>query len=189
MTDVTDLTIAQAEVRRRVRAIGAAQWDLPTPCSKWDVKDLVVHMVEGSRMALRLLEGASAKESLEEFGAAHSADLPSELDAALAEELVAFEAPDSFERTVHHPVAGDVPGFTLYQFRTSDYLLHCWDAARATGGDEHLHEGLVAATWDGMQPMAPFIGEIGVFGSGPSGTVGDDAPLQQRLLDLTGRRP
>ena len=37
--------------------------------------------------------------------------------------------------------------------------------------------------------MAPFIAEIGVFGSGPSGTVAEDAPLQQRLLDLTGRRP
>ena len=37
--------------------------------------------------------------------------------------------------------------------------------------------------------MAPIIGDIGVFGTGPSGTVADDAPLQQRLLDLSGRRP
>jgi hypothetical protein len=29
----------------------------------------------------------------------------------------------------------------------------------------------------------------GVFGSGPSGTLGPDAPLQDRLLDLSGRRP
>jgi len=28
-----------------------------------------------------------------------------------------------------------------------------------------------------------------VFGTGPSGTVGPDAPLQDRLLDLSGRRP
>jgi hypothetical protein len=40
-----------------------------------------------------------------------------------------------------------------------------------------------------MQPMAPFIGQTGVFGSGPSGDVAADAPLQQRLLDFTGRRP
>jgi hypothetical protein len=77
----------------------------------------------------------------------------------------------------------------VYHFRTSDYLLHSWDLARATRGDEQLHEGLVAATWDGMQPMAPFIAETGIFGDGPSGTVGEDAPLQQRLLDFTGRRP
>jgi hypothetical protein len=36
--------------------------------------------------------------------------------------------------------------------------------------------------------MAPFIGEVGMFGTGPSGFFNDDAPLQLRLLDLTGRR-
>src|SRR5271154_4749266 len=45
MADVTDLTIAQAEIRRRVAAIGAEQWSLPTPCSEWDVADLVAHLV------------------------------------------------------------------------------------------------------------------------------------------------
>jgi hypothetical protein len=103
--------------------------------------------------------------------------------------LAAFEAPTSFEMIVHHPGAGDVPGSTMYQFRTGDYLLHSWDISRATGGDEALPEDLVALTWEGLQPMAPIIGEIGVFGTGPSGTVADDAPLQLRLLDLTGRRP
>ena len=41
----------------------------------------------------------------------------------------------------------------------------------------------------GMSPMAGFIGKSGFFGSGPSGEVGEDAPLQSRLLDLSGRRP
>jgi uncharacterized protein (TIGR03086 family) len=189
MTDVTDLATAQAEIRRRVASIDAAQWGLPTPCSEWNVRDLVVHMIEGSRMALLLLQGASAEVSRSVFGTAHGADLASELDVALAEEQAAFESPGAFDTIVHHPAAGDVPGATLYEFRTSDYLLHSWDVARATGGDERLDEALVALTWAGLQPMAPFIAEIGVFGSGPSGTVGEDAPLQQRLLDFTGRRP
>jgi hypothetical protein len=37
--------------------------------------------------------------------------------------------------------------------------------------------------------MEGFIGKSGFFGSGPSGAVGEDAPLQTRLLDLSGRRP
>ncbi len=189
MADVTDLTIAQAEIRRRVAAIGAEQWGLPTPCSEWDVADLVAHLVGGSRMTMLLLEGASAHDSLAPFKAQRGSDPVADLDAALVDELDAFSGPGAFERVIHHPAAGDVPGATLYEFRTSDYLLHSWDVARATGGDEQLHEGLVAAAWDGIQPMAPFIGQIGIFGSGPSGTVGEDAPLQERLLDLTGRRP
>ena len=189
MTDVTDLTTSQSEIRRRVAAIGAQQWDLPTPCSNWNVRDLVIHMIEGSRMSLALLHGASAQESRAVFGVDHGPDLPAEMDVAMADELAAFEVPGAFDRIVHHPAAGDVPGMTLYQFRTADYLLHSWDVARATEGDEGWHEGLVVTVWDGLQPMAPFIADIGVFGSGPSGTVDEGAPLQLRLLDLTGRRP
>jgi hypothetical protein len=42
--------------------------------------------------------------------------------------------------------------------------------------------------YENMKPMEPFIGQIGLFGQGPSGTVGDAADVQLRLLDLTGRR-
>jgi uncharacterized protein (TIGR03086 family) len=189
MSDVTDLATAQAEIRARVGEIGAGQWDLPTPCDHWNVQALVVHLVEGSRMSGLLLEGASAAESRAAFGVAHGPDLGAELDAAMADELAAFSAPGALEMTIHHPAAGDVPGATLYGFRVGDYLLHSWDVARATGGDESLHEGLVLTTWESLQPMVPFIAQTGVFGSGPSGSVAEDAPVQTRLLDLTGRRP
>jgi uncharacterized protein (TIGR03086 family) len=189
VADVTDLATSQAEVQRRVAAIAPGQWDLPTPCADWSVRDVVVHLIGGSQMTVLLLGGASADESRAAFAAKRGPDLGSELDAALAVELAAFGDPDAFKRIVHHPAAGDVPGATLFGFRTGDYLLHSWDLARATNGDEQLHEGLVSTTWDAMQPMAPFIGQTGVFGSGPSGDVAADAPLQQRLLDFTGRRP
>ena len=189
MADVTDLTSAQDEIRRRVAAVTAAQWGLPTPCADWSVRDLVVHLVEGARMAQRLLEGASADEARAVFGADHGDDLGGELDVALRGELDAFGGPKAFEMIVHHPGPGDIPGAAMYRFRIGDYLLHSWDLARATGGDEALPEDLVALTWDGLQPMVPVIGEIGIFGTGPSGTMAEDAPLHLRLLDLTGRRP
>jgi uncharacterized protein (TIGR03086 family) len=189
MADLTDLATAQDVIRRRVAAITASQWGMPTPCTEWNVKDVVVHLVEGSRMSRRLLEGASAEEARAVFGADHGADLGAELDVALSAEMGAFEGPTSLEMMVHHPAAGDIPGSVMYGFRTGDYLLHSWDIARATGGDEDLPQDLVARTWEGLQPMAPFIGEVGVFGTGPSGTIAENAPLQLRLLDLTGRRP
>ena len=189
MTDVTDLEAAQHGARRQVATIAAGQWDRPTPCTEWHLRDLVVHLIEGSRMTRKLLDGASAHDAITVFGAVHGPDLGAELDVALADELAAFERPGAFEMIVHHPGPGDVPGATLCEFRTTDYLVHSWDIARATGGDERLPEGLVSTTWDAIQPVVPFIDKIGVYGSGPSGTVADDAPLQLRLLDLTGRRP
>jgi hypothetical protein len=37
--------------------------------------------------------------------------------------------------------------------------------------------------------MEPFIAQIGIFGSGPTGTLDADASAQAKLLDLSGRRP
>ena len=107
--------------------------------------------------------------------------------AADAQEA-AFRAPGAFDRTCHHPI-GDVPGAQLARFRIGDMTLHAWDVARATGGDETLDAELVADVYESMLPMTPFIGTVGVFGTGPSGTLDDAAPTQQRLLDLSGRRP
>jgi hypothetical protein len=70
-----------------------------------------------------------------------------------------------------------------------DALLHAWDLARAISADEHLAPELVHEVWAGMSPMAGFIGKSGFFGSGPSGEVGEDAAPQDRLFDLSGRRP
>ena len=188
MAQMADLVTAQREASRRVGAITADQWTLPTPCEGWTVRDLVVHLVEGSHMVVRLLDGATKEEAIGVFGAAHGADLAGELDEGLAAERTAFERPGASDMTVHHP-AGDLTGQVLLGFRTGDYLVHSWDLARATGDDEALPAETVGTVWEDLQPMAPIIGTIGAFGSGPSGTVPDDAPLQQRLLDLVGRRP
>ena len=119
MTDVTHLATAQAEIRRRVASIGARQWDLPTPCTDWTVRKLVVHMIEGSRMAVAAPRRARRPRRADRCSAWTMArtSWPSST-SALADELAAFEAPDAFEMVVHHPAAGDVPGPTLYQFRT-----------------------------------------------------------------------
>ena len=187
--DASNLALAQGELARRAKAIDTSQWALPTTCSEWNVRDLLVHVIEGSGMAQRLLDGASAQEARAAFGVEHGADLAAEIDDAFAHELSAFERDGSLKMVVHHPAAGDIPGAALCDFRTGDYLLHSWDLARATAGDERLPDVLVCATWDALQPIAPVIGEIGVFGTGPSGTVPESAPLHARLLDLTGRRP
>ena len=52
-----------------------------------------------------------------------------------------------------------------------------------------LPDDVVAEVWTALEPFGPSIASSGVFGDGPSGTVGPDAPLQGRLLDLSGRRP
>jgi hypothetical protein len=83
---------------------------------------------------------------------------------------------------------GDRPAAQLLGFRVADYTFHAWDLAHAIGADEQLHDGLVRELWQVMAPMAPVLGESGQFGTGPSADLDPKAPLQTRLLDLSGRR-
>jgi uncharacterized protein (TIGR03086 family) len=179
---------AQAGAVRQFEGLTDDRCELATPCADWSVRALVVHLVEGSHMAQRMLDGASGEEARQVFGATYE-DPVAECRERFAAEAAAFGRPGSFEMTVHHPRIGDIPGARFFGMRLTEYVLHTWDLARSLGGDEALPDELVEASWTALQPFASVIGEMGAFGTGPSGTVGDDAPLQLRLLDLSGRRP
>jgi uncharacterized protein (TIGR03086 family) len=140
-------------------------------------------------MAVALLDGASTDEGIAVFtGTELADDVDAQYAAGAAEQVAAFSVDGATEQTLHHPM-GDIPGEMVLGFRIGDLTLHSWDLARAIGADEALPEALVEATWASMSPMAGFIGTVGVFGEGPSGDASAEAPLQERLLDLAGRRP
>ena len=180
---------ARSEFDRRLRAVEAEQWSFETPCAGWTVRDVVNHVVGGNRMAVALLAGASRDEARAARDLDALGDDPVAAFVPSADELAAsFAAPGARDRICHHGV-GDIPGEQLLGFRTADYALHAWDLAPAIGADEQLDDALVEGLWQAMSPMAPMIGGSGQFGTGPSGDLGADAPLQARLLDLSGRRP
>jgi uncharacterized protein (TIGR03086 family) len=190
MDPLDALALARSEFARRLRLVTADDWQRPTPCAEWTVRDLVVHVVGGDRMSAALVRGATREEATV---VRRTIDLGDDAVAAFDAEAdalaTAFAEPGAFERNCPHPSGMDMPGARLLGFRVGDYALHGWDLARAIGADETLDETLVQAVWDGLGPMSGVIGSSGVFGTGPSGQLTDDAPLQQRLLDLTGRRP
>jgi len=168
--------------------VGDAQMELPTPCEEWDVTALVGHVTMGSEMAIALVDGAGQEEALafrdREFG---GDDPRAACRTAVGAQLTRLGAVTDWDAVVHHPV-GDVPASQLLGFRTGDLTLHAWDLATAIGADPGLPEDLAQVVYESMKPMEPFIGQIGLFGQGPSGTVGNGADVQLRLLDLTGRR-
>lgn len=179
---------AAADIESKAAKLDADQIGSATPCEGWTVRDLLHHVVAGNIMTTKLLAGATKAEASAAFEDDVLGDDPAgAVRRTNAEASAAFRAAD-LSVVVDHP-AMQMPGSQLLNFRTGDLILHSWDLARAIGADEALADGPVAYVWEALQPMAPIIGTIGQFGTGPSGDVGEDAPLQQRLLDLTGRRP
>lgn len=189
MEPLVALSVAREEFDRRLRVVTPGDWDRPTPCEDWTVRDLVVHVIYGGRMTAALLEGASQDEAL---AIVAGAELPADPVAAYAEaadlQATAFAVPGALERICHHP-AGEFPGAVVLNFRIGDHTMHAWDLARAIGADETLNADLVSYVWESIAPMVPIMASTGRFGDGQSGAVGEDAPLQLRLLDATGRRP
>ena len=189
MEQLSALGVARSEFERRLRQVEAGDWDRPTPCSEWNVRGLVVHVLGGLAMAPALLGGCSRDDATAMFeGATVPEDFVAEFNRLADGQAEAFAAPGALDRICHHP-RGDFPGGVLLGFRIGDFALHAWDLARAIGADETLNGDLVAVVWEGIQPMLPVIGTLGAFGEGPSGSVAENAPLQSRLLDATGRRP
>lgn len=93
---------------------------------------------------------------------------------------------DDPERAVHISY-GDFTAREYLRDISSFRGLRAHDIAAAIGVDGTLPPDLVQGLWDRIVPHAEEWRAIGVFG--PEIAVPEDAPLQDRLLGLTGRRP
>lgn len=114
------------------------------------------------------------------------ADPGAAFSAAVERACAAARALDDLGRTVHCSF-GDFPA-QEYLWQVSSFRgLRAHDLALVVGADPRLPADLVQGLWDQVSPHAEEWRAIGVFG--PAVPVPDDAPLQDRLLGLTGRRP
>ncbi len=172
--------LAAAEFGRRVEAV--TDWDAPTPDSEWTTRDLVTHVVDEQRWIPLLLTGRAydqAEADLEPIG--------DDLAAAWTEHATRATAAwrDVPADVSVHLSTDVVPAHEYLAEQTSDITIHTWDLARATGTDESLPDELVEAVWHRFEPKIEDLAATGLYA--PPVDVPDDAPLQVRLLAVTGR--
>lgn len=191
MEAIDALKTANTEFETRLRQTGPEHWDLQTPCSDWNVRGLVNHVLLGTRMSIHVLSGMPRDEVISHLDddMIGATDDPVASFVELADEMVAgFAQPGGLDGVVEHP-AGDFPRSMFCGFRVADGACHAWDLARAIGVDDSLGDELLQFAWNDALPQRDMLQATGMFGTSASGAVGDDAPLQTRYLDLMGRRP
>lgn len=170
----------------KVRSVGPQQWHAPTPCTEWDVRQLVNHVTVEDLWAPELLAGRTMAEVGGAFdGDQLGADPVRAWARAVSEAKAAAAEAGAAERTVHLSYGDDSASSYLTQL-FADHLIHAWDLAAATGADQRLPDELVAACAAWFVDVEPLLRDAGVIGPRPP--VPPDADGQTRLLAGFGRQ-
>ena len=186
MADVPELyRRAMDQFGELLRGVRDDQWNDPTPCTEWNVRDLANHVIGENRWMPHMMEGKTVAEAGDAFeGDLLGDDASGEWDRAAKEALVAVQEPGALERTVHLSF-GDFSGRYYIGQVLSDHVIHAWDLARALGASEALDPELVQFAYDELVPQFDAWRSAGAFG--PKVEVAEDADLQTKLLAESGR--
>jgi uncharacterized protein (TIGR03086 family) len=172
---------------RTVHKIQPDDWRLPTPCTKWSVRDLVNHLVYEQLWVPEMVAG----KTVEEVGDRYDGDLLGDdplrrwtETARLARQ--AWLKPGALDG-VAHLNRGATPAVNYCWEMTFDLAVHGWDLATAIGADESIGDELATKLLEVFEPQFDSWQGLGFFD--PPVPVPDDADPQTKLVALSGRRP
>jgi uncharacterized protein (TIGR03086 family) len=182
--DWLDLQIrAHEEFGRRLEAV--TDWHASTPDTDWDVTALAKHVIREQQWVPLLLAGRSIDDAQRDIQPLDEGDLLGEWRRWSRAATEAWESAP-FDASVK--LSYDTVEMKDYlKEQVSDVTIHSWDMARATHSDEHLDDDLVAATWTIFEPQRETLAATGLYHDPVD--LDEDAPLQFRLLAITGRDP
>ncbi|MBV9253740.1 MAG: TIGR03086 family protein [Actinobacteria bacterium] len=179
-----------ASTARILAGVSPDQLGQPTPCSEWDVRGLINHIVGGAFFFAAVAETGKPPEGAGGDTDFTAGDMAENYAQAVKADLAAWARPGALEQMCELPF-GTMPGQFALSLHFVDNLTHGWDLARATGQDETLDPELCGAAMAmveasisddirSTQPGAPF---------GPKVDVADGAAPHERLVAFLGRHP
>jgi uncharacterized protein (TIGR03086 family) len=168
-----------------VAAVAPDEWALPTPCERWEARELTNHLVGGLHMFATALAGGdgSPDHDTDWLGADPAAAYAAAAPVALA----AWRGPVALDHVLRISL-GPIPGRMAIVIHLTEVVVHGADLAVATGHEELLDQQPCQALLDVMHGM----GGIDTFRMpdvfGPQRTAPASASAHQRLLAYVGRQ-
>jgi uncharacterized protein (TIGR03086 family) len=183
--DVSMYEQALAATGRVVAGTDREQFNDPTPCTDWDVRTLLNHIIGG---CATFAAGATGERRAMDASDYTRGDYVAAYQEVSGAALQAFASPGALERPFTLPT-GDTPGSVALGLAVADAVVHGWDLATATS-QEYAIEDAAAESIYGMTSgmMAP-------LGSYPRGSAfadpvgaAEDASPATRMLAYLGRK-
>jgi uncharacterized protein (TIGR03086 family) len=171
---------------RIISNLGFGQLALSTPCTEWNARDVVNHLISSLHMFSQAAMGA--KFNLEEFGVDRV-----KYDAAVSYGQEAAKLKVALGRAgvldqEWQLAFGETPGWLAVDIAIIEFVTHGWDLATATNSkvalDPELSEVALA---NARELVSQFGRQEGVFAPEIEAPEGADA--HQRLAAFTGRQP
>ena len=168
---------------QRLEAVRDDQWDSPTPCVDFTVRQLVSHAIDVQRVVPKGLGATGAIDT------PNGDNLKATWKAVHAAALKTCSAEGVLEREIDSPLGGKMLAGQFFGGPAcGDILIHTWDLARAIGADEKLPEDACQATLTFLQAAPPeFLRQPGRFEAAIEPPEGAD--IQTQMLCFTGRQP
>ncbi|MEU9112014.1 TIGR03086 family metal-binding protein [Streptomyces sp. NPDC048483] len=191
MTETIDFGAQTQLVERLAEHTSEERMDAPTPCAEYAVRHLLGHLVG--------LTGAFRDAALKQLGPTTDTppgatmpevtpDWRAELDRNLAEMAAAWRTPEAWTGETQ---AGGIPlpGAIAGRIALNELVLHGWDLARATGQAYAPDAASLGVSFALLTSWAEDSGGAPGPMFAPPVPVADDAPLLDRVVALSGRRP
>ncbi len=126
------LQFQSSALQKLMEGVASDQWDNPTPCAKWTVRDLATHLVGGGAMFAASFRGEAAQGGGEGAPDVLGDDPAAAWARVIADFKSSADAPGAMERDITLPFA-TLPAQVALDIAKFDLLVHAWDLASATG--------------------------------------------------------
>jgi uncharacterized protein (TIGR03086 family) len=186
MADLRQLYVKASKIfRDAVHEIKKDQWNASTPCTDWDVRALVKHLVYESLWVPAMLEGKTVAEVGDTYeGDILGNDPVAAWDKADDRARAAVGALDSLE-SVTHLSFGDYPAEEYLMQALFDLHIHGWDLRTGIGDDTPMDDELTEYLYPWAEKTMEMYRAGGVVGPAPP--IPDNASMQTKILAQAGR--
>lgn len=154
-----------------------------TPCSGWDVHQLIDHMLGIIETFTALASGQEPTPSAGLVGP----DAAAAFATATSANLAAWREPEAMDRFLDVGL-GPMAGSRAVLVNATDTLVHAWDLAKATGQDPLLPNDIADACYEAVRVL-PLDAARAAGAFAPEVQVSPMADPTERLVALLGRTP